>query len=104
MKTRKRSILILVANSTSGKTSYWKSLKWVSIPASVGFAYIAYLQFRHIQKRERRQIAKGDPQSLVLETWQVSCSFEFICKEFNFYLLFFVGFLLAACKLCLLYP
>jgi len=62
--------------NTRGASSYWKSLKWFSIPASVGFAYIAYLQFRHIQKRERRYIEKGDPQSLVLDTWQV----EFLKK------------------------
>eukprot|EP00112_Aurelia_sp_Birch-Aquarium-sp1_P024560 Seg782.21 transcript_id=Seg782.21/GoldUCD/mRNA.D3Y31 product="Phosphatidylserine decarboxylase proenzyme mitochondrial" protein_id=Seg782.21/GoldUCD/D3Y31 len=56
---------------SSGFTAYWKSLKWFSIPASVGFAYIGYLQFRHIQKREKRNLGHGEPQSLLLDNWQV---------------------------------
>lgn len=68
----------MLAINSKGTSSYWKSLKWFSIPASVGFAYIAYLQFRHIQKRERRYIEQGDPQSLVIESWQVVVILNFI--------------------------
>ena len=67
---------------TGENSSYWKSLKWFSIPASVGFAYIAYLQFRHIQERERRNMAQGAPQALVLEEWQVTIV-NFFSKQFT---------------------
>ena len=47
---------------------YWGSLRWFSIPASAGFAYICYQQFFHIKKREQRKIASGN---YVPDQWQV---------------------------------
>lgn len=34
-------------------TRYMKSLQWFHIPLSVGFAFLAFQQFRHIRKREQ---------------------------------------------------
>ncbi|XP_031556691.1 phosphatidylserine decarboxylase proenzyme, mitochondrial-like isoform X2 [Actinia tenebrosa] len=56
----------------SGFRRYWVSLKWFSIPASVGFAYICYQQYGHIKKRENRKIASGDPEDLIANQWQVA--------------------------------
>jgi phosphatidylserine decarboxylase len=56
----------------NGFRRYWVSLKWFSIPASVGFAYICYQQYGHIKKREKRKIAHGDPEDLLANQWQVN--------------------------------
>lgn len=39
--------------------SYFRRLKWVSIPLSLGFAYLAYQQFWHVYKREKSKITSG---------------------------------------------
>nr|XP_054768520.1 uncharacterized protein LOC129276104 [Lytechinus pictus] len=59
--------------SSSGVAGYWRSLKWVPIPFSVGFAYICYQQYGHIKKRENRHIrgSQSIEDSLAKE-WQVS--------------------------------
>lgn len=50
---------------------YWASLKWFSIPASVGFAFICYQQFWHIRRREYRNIHSSDSSHRLAEGWQV---------------------------------
>lgn len=50
---------------------YWASLKWFSIPASVGFAFICYQQFWHVRRREYRNIHSTESSDLVANKWQV---------------------------------
>ncbi|XP_030847302.1 phosphatidylserine decarboxylase proenzyme, mitochondrial isoform X2 [Strongylocentrotus purpuratus] len=59
--------------SSGGLGGYWRSLKWVPIPFSVGFAYICYQQYGHIKKRENRHIrgSQSIEDSLAKE-WQVN--------------------------------
>ncbi|XP_033116080.1 uncharacterized protein LOC117116189 [Anneissia japonica] len=50
---------------------YFKNLKWVPIPLSVGFGYICYQQYSHIRKRELKQAYNEvDPQESLLKDWQ----------------------------------
>ncbi|XP_072164096.1 phosphatidylserine decarboxylase proenzyme, mitochondrial-like isoform X1 [Diadema setosum] len=73
------------ASSSRGLLGYWRSLRWVPIPLSVGFAYICYQQYGHIKKREERHIrgAKSVDESLAKE-WQVnfyrSIPFRFLSR------------------------
>ena len=62
-----------VSNPATGLRGYWKSLKWFSIPAGVGFAYICYLQWGHIKERERRKSRSCGPDGTptILKDWQV---------------------------------
>ena len=48
--------------------SYLGTLRWFSIPASVGFAYICYQQFWHVKEREERRLKSGQ----LVAQWQVS--------------------------------
>jgi len=54
-----------------GFRQYWDSLKWFSIPASLGFAYICYQQYGHIRKREQRKLLESDPEQYLAKNWQV---------------------------------
>ena len=49
--------------------SYLGTLRWFSIPASVGFAYVCYQQFWHIKEREERKLKAGE--SVEPSQWQV---------------------------------
>lgn len=49
--------------------SYLGTLRWFSIPASVGFAYVCYQQFWHIKEREKRKLKSGE--SSEPSQWQV---------------------------------
>jgi len=40
--------------------NYFGTLRWFSIPASVGFAYVCYQQFWHIKEREKRKLEAGE--------------------------------------------
>ncbi|XP_035209198.1 phosphatidylserine decarboxylase proenzyme, mitochondrial-like isoform X2 [Stegodyphus dumicola] len=52
---------------------YFRTLKWTPIPLGVGFAYIAYQQFRHVKKRESSKIATAsDPSDLLASNLYVS--------------------------------
>ena len=57
--------------SSNALVRYLGSLKWVPIPVSVGFAYIAYQQYGHVVKRERRLLNENEPANLVAKDWQV---------------------------------
>lgn len=48
--------------------SYLGTLRWFSIPASVGFAYICYQQFWHVKEREERRLKSGE----LVAQWQVT--------------------------------
>lgn len=50
--------------------SYLGTLRWFSIPASVGFAYVCYQQFWHIKEREERRLKSGG--SVEPSQWQVA--------------------------------
>ncbi|XP_020607779.1 phosphatidylserine decarboxylase proenzyme, mitochondrial-like isoform X2 [Orbicella faveolata] len=50
--------------------SYFGTLRWFSIPASVGFAYVCYQQFWHIKEREKRKLEAGE--SVEPSQWQVA--------------------------------
>lgn len=50
--------------------NYMRTLRWFSIPASVGFAYVCYQQFWHIREREKRKLHAGE--SLEPSQWQVA--------------------------------
>lgn len=49
--------------------SYLGTLRWFSIPASVGFAYVCYQQFWHIKEREERRLKSGG--SVEPSQWRV---------------------------------
>ena len=49
--------------------SYFGTLRWFSIPASVGFAYVCYQQFWHIEEREKRKLEAGE--RVEPSQWQV---------------------------------
>lgn len=36
------------------------TLRWFSIPASVGFAYVCYQQLWHVKEREERKLKSGE--------------------------------------------
>ncbi|EDO37001.1 predicted protein [Nematostella vectensis] len=55
-----------------GLRRYLATLRWFSIPASVGFAYICYQQYSHIKKREQRKILSSAPGDLIADQWLVS--------------------------------
>ncbi|XP_020910438.1 phosphatidylserine decarboxylase proenzyme, mitochondrial isoform X2 [Exaiptasia diaphana] len=57
---------------THGFKRYWASLKWFSIPASLGFAYICFQQYGHIKKREKNKISHSNPEELLAKNWQVA--------------------------------
>ena len=63
---------------------YWASLKWFSIPASVGFAYICYQQFWHIRRREQHRIQSSETPELVANSWQVSKAQTDLFENINF--------------------
>lgn len=45
---------------------YFRTLKWTPIPLGLGFALIAYQQFRHVKKREANKVlTASDPTELV---------------------------------------
>ncbi|XP_067034227.1 phosphatidylserine decarboxylase proenzyme, mitochondrial-like isoform X1 [Acropora muricata] len=50
--------------------SYLGTLRWFSIPASVGFAYVCYQQFWHIKEREERKLKSGELEQPI--QWQVA--------------------------------
>lgn len=50
--------------------SYLGTLRWFSIPASVGFAYVCYQQFWHIKEREERKLKSGELEQP--SQWQVA--------------------------------
>lgn len=50
--------------------SYLGTLRWFSIPASVGFAYVCYQQLWHIKEREERKLKSGD--CVEPSQWQVA--------------------------------
>lgn len=50
---------------------YWASVKWFSIPASVGFAYICYQQFGHIRRREQHRLQTSESSDFIADSWQV---------------------------------
>ncbi|XP_033628030.1 phosphatidylserine decarboxylase proenzyme, mitochondrial-like isoform X2 [Asterias rubens] len=53
--------------------NYCKTLKWTPIPLGVGFAYICYLQYGHIKKREKRKQLKGvTPEEGLASPWQIN--------------------------------
>ena len=55
-----------------GLENYRRSLKWVPIPLSVGFAYICYQQYGHIKKREQRKtLGISKPEDYLASQWQV---------------------------------
>ncbi|XP_072035049.1 phosphatidylserine decarboxylase proenzyme, mitochondrial-like isoform X2 [Amphiura filiformis] len=57
----------------SGLENYSRSLKWVPIPLSVGFAYICYQQYGHIKKRERRKaLGVASPEDYLASQRQVN--------------------------------
>lgn len=49
-----------------------RTLRWTPIPLGLGFAYIAYQQFRHVKKRESAKISSSDPADLVASNLYVS--------------------------------
>ena len=53
------------------------TLRWFSIPASVGFAYVCYQQFWHIKEREERKLKSGELEQP--SHWQVRLRYSLIC-------------------------
>ncbi|XP_054706170.1 LOW QUALITY PROTEIN: phosphatidylserine decarboxylase proenzyme, mitochondrial-like [Uloborus diversus] len=52
---------------------YIRTLRWTPIPLGLGFALIAYQQFRHVKKRETAKIASAsDPSELLAPNLYVS--------------------------------
>lgn len=66
--------------------SYLGTLRWFSIPASVGFAYICYQQFWHVKEREERRLKSGE----LVAQWQVrdDCV-TFLCCHATYQYIFF---------------
>ncbi|XP_037093018.1 phosphatidylserine decarboxylase proenzyme, mitochondrial-like [Pollicipes pollicipes] len=53
--------------------TYLRSLRWTPIPLGVGFALIAYQQYRHVLVRERKRTAEGGVHGPVIaRPWEVS--------------------------------
>ncbi|KAF0312874.1 Phosphatidylserine decarboxylase proenzyme, mitochondrial [Amphibalanus amphitrite] len=53
--------------------NYVRSLRWTPIPLGVGFALIAYQQYRHVLVRERKRTAEGQIDGPVIaRPWEVS--------------------------------
>ena len=51
---------------------YLRSLRWTPIPLGVGFALIAYQQYRHVLVRERKRTAEGELDGPVIaRPWEV---------------------------------
>lgn len=50
---------------------YVRGLQWIPIPLGVGFAYLAYQQFCHINKREHEKLAKN-PQDCLASNLEIS--------------------------------
>lgn len=52
---------------------YFRTFKWTPIPLGLGFALIAYQQFRHVKKREANKVlSANDPLELVAPNIYVS--------------------------------
>ncbi|KAG8177573.1 hypothetical protein JTE90_011739 [Oedothorax gibbosus] len=52
---------------------YFRTLKWTPIPLGLGFAYIAYQQFRHVKKRENAKLtSSSNPSDLLASNVYVS--------------------------------
>ena len=53
-------------------SAYLKSLRWTPIPLGVGFALIAYQQYRRVLVRERKRSAEGEFDGPVIaKPWEV---------------------------------
>ena len=51
---------------------YFQSLKWTPLPVGVGFAIIAYQQYRHVRRREVSRVNQAnDPCDTLGEEWEV---------------------------------
>lgn len=59
--------------------SYLGTLRWFSIPASVGFAYICYQQFWHVKEREERRLKSGE----LVAQWQVALMKKLPTRAFS---------------------
>lgn len=60
---------------------YFKTLKWTPIPLGIGFALIAYQQFKHVKKRESNNIASAsEPADLLAPNLYVSYFIQIISK------------------------
>lgn len=77
------TILFFLGSSTTQETwqkikvnplvKYFRTLKWTPIPLGLGFALIAYQQFRHVKKREANKIlSASEPSELVAPNIYVS--------------------------------
>lgn len=63
---------------------YFRTLKWTPIPLGLGFALIAYQQFRHVKKREANKVlSASDPSELVAPNIYVSY-FCFILSQLTY--------------------
>ena len=52
--------------------SYARSLRWTPIPLGVGFALIAYQQYRRVLVRERKRTAGELDSPVIARPWEVS--------------------------------